>query len=890
MLALVICAGLLVMQGGRTVFGQTSSDMSYYGGPVMHMSNTYAIFWLPSGYSYVDFPWTNSGYESLIERFLIDVGGTSYYNILTQYSDNTNGTILDISNFRGAYVDTTPYPVSNGSIITDSELQNEILSDMRTNGWSGGLDSVFFVFTAKGVNFAHFESGACAYHSYFYSNGNPVVWANMMDFMSLFNTGVSCSAGWNVLGLFSVTDTPNLSPYADAEINVLSHELFESVTDPLLNAWGTDEQEVADRCAWQFGTVSLTGSDITLNGHSYIVQEEWSNYGEQCVLSYGPSIRMTVNLEPSNGAKQAPFNVTYSTNGIMQWTSTTTGQSDIATFYADPNSQVVVSSINQPDERWCFSETCPAMLFVLGPCPSGSICSEYTSPLYYYDLLLETPTLNLRGGGNPSISLHFASAPSSVGNVDSQTAYNIALMPSQQDIWIERGTIASIPMSVGNGTERWETTSTNSWEASGPYVVTGATYFHQYQVTFEYSIIGVDSAFSSPTVGYSQGGSYQSTGVGVAVWADAGQPYVYPTTLDGSTNTEQWTLAPPTASTVTGPGTIGATYYHQYSFSVTYSYHGGTSQMPPTITATSLGKTQTVSLTQTSFSGFLDAGTQYQVSNPVAGPITGERWYTPSSQAGGTLDGPTTISLEFYHQFALTISYQINGGGNPTSPSISGITSGSQDSQSMSQQPTHVWLDAGSTYNITNPLVGSNSTDRWFVSPSSGVANAPFTSQVVYNHQFYVAVDVSPIGDGSVPGLSGWYDAGSILQLSATPSSGFMFGSWESSTSYLTATSPDLAVSSAVVNGPGILTASFTPAATSTSTSLSQRTQQTSSSPASTGFQSTTSQLTATESGTSPAMSGSGNNGIPDLPPNAIAIMVVTVLGVVGYLLVRRRL
>ena len=102
MLALVICAGLLVMQGGRTVFGQTSSDMSYYGGPVMHMSNTYAIFWLPSGYSYVDFPWTNSGYESLIERFLIDVGGTSYYNILTQYSDNTNGTILDISNFRGA--------------------------------------------------------------------------------------------------------------------------------------------------------------------------------------------------------------------------------------------------------------------------------------------------------------------------------------------------------------------------------------------------------------------------------------------------------------------------------------------------------------------------------------------------------------------------------------------------------------------------------------------------------------------------------------------------------------------------------------------------------------------------------------------------------------------
>ena len=44
---------------------------------------------------------------------------------------------------------------------------------------------------------------------------------------------------------------------ADGLINVLSHEQFEAITDPDLNAWfDTSGQENSDKCNFNFGTTS----------------------------------------------------------------------------------------------------------------------------------------------------------------------------------------------------------------------------------------------------------------------------------------------------------------------------------------------------------------------------------------------------------------------------------------------------------------------------------------------------------------------------------------------------------------------------------------------------------------------------------------------------------
>ena len=93
-------------------------------------------------------------------------------------------------------------------------------------------------------------------------------------------------------GLIQAQDrygSPNHDPIADAVLNVVSHEHFEAVTDPLIKGWYdniADEGEIADKCEYRVGEVAPNGGNVTLaNGHSYLLQMEWSNKIQDCALS-----------------------------------------------------------------------------------------------------------------------------------------------------------------------------------------------------------------------------------------------------------------------------------------------------------------------------------------------------------------------------------------------------------------------------------------------------------------------------------------------------------------------------------------------------------------------------------------------------------------------------
>jgi serine protease len=88
----------------------------------------------------------------------------------------------------------------------------------------------------------------------------------------------ACDAGYH----------PNSStdPDADATINVTSHEHNETITDPLGSAWfDSSGYENGDKCAWTFGGVGSNRANQTINGNSYILQQEWSNATSRCVLT-----------------------------------------------------------------------------------------------------------------------------------------------------------------------------------------------------------------------------------------------------------------------------------------------------------------------------------------------------------------------------------------------------------------------------------------------------------------------------------------------------------------------------------------------------------------------------------------------------------------------------
>src|SRR6266581_3479547 len=61
----------------------TVANLLYHGGPVMRTNKTFAIYWVPSGWSMV------SGYRSTINRYFVDVardsgGVQNVYSTLTQ--------------------------------------------------------------------------------------------------------------------------------------------------------------------------------------------------------------------------------------------------------------------------------------------------------------------------------------------------------------------------------------------------------------------------------------------------------------------------------------------------------------------------------------------------------------------------------------------------------------------------------------------------------------------------------------------------------------------------------------------------------------------------------------------------------------------------------------
>jgi len=243
----------------------TAKPVTYHGGPIIPASVTYAIFWQPTG------TFMSAKYQPVIEQFLQDVGNTPQYNILTQYTD-TAGPILNQSSLGGAWVDTSPYPANfNRGGTGDTDLHNEVLKAIAANNWpKGGLQPVYIILTAsKGPDDSW---AACAYHSNFLHSGTQYIYA-IVPYQHDYGAH-GCGTPSNVW--------PN-DRDADQTIDTMWHEIAESVSDPLGNAWLRNGSEIGDLCQTSYGPLASDGSDVTDHGHDYVTQEIWSNFGLQCV-------------------------------------------------------------------------------------------------------------------------------------------------------------------------------------------------------------------------------------------------------------------------------------------------------------------------------------------------------------------------------------------------------------------------------------------------------------------------------------------------------------------------------------------------------------------------------------------------------------------------------
>ena len=272
--------------------GSHCHGVSYHSGPVMHSFTAYVIFWSPPGFSME--PGNSARFQSLVQQYLDDVGGTRFFGLLTQYWDQA-GPVRNVSVVGGVYVDHQPYPHAGtrSDPLTDDDVTAEIDRVKNQEGWKVTDSSAFIVIpaynTQECAKFSNGEvcsfpnasgQGFCAYHSYTpYAGGD-----NSPDFKPYIY--IANNYDCTYLPSFNSAPAPYGDQNADAVINSLSHEQFESITDPQTRGWYDNDPsggEIADKCETTFGSLRADGSTVTLNhGHTYVVQEEYSNRAGGC--------------------------------------------------------------------------------------------------------------------------------------------------------------------------------------------------------------------------------------------------------------------------------------------------------------------------------------------------------------------------------------------------------------------------------------------------------------------------------------------------------------------------------------------------------------------------------------------------------------------------------
>lgn len=237
------------------------------------------VYWSPTG-SQIDAP-----YQNLVNTFVQNVAAASgatdnVFSVNNEFS----GIQYAITAGRPLAI-TAPFPKGCTPdpgytvCVTDGQIQSELLSVIAARNLPVGLGYLYPVFFPKPAQTALPQYSArsgtdfCAYHS---STSTP---AGAKVVYAVEPYGNICQNG----------QAPNGNPAADTQIDTLSHEIVESITDPVSpRAWldTPGQNENADMCNGNYGPPlgstnpaqpKISRYTQVINGGRYYIQTNWSN-------------------------------------------------------------------------------------------------------------------------------------------------------------------------------------------------------------------------------------------------------------------------------------------------------------------------------------------------------------------------------------------------------------------------------------------------------------------------------------------------------------------------------------------------------------------------------------------------------------------------------------
>ena len=214
--------------------------------------------------------------------FLQNLGESAFIHVADQYVGSRTSDRYTVGK-AGSVI----YPMKH--ILYDADIFAIVHAGGKAFGT--GYNHIYHVFLPKGVDVCITGTSEC------YSPDNPSTFVfcayhGSVTFSDIGHTLFTVEPYQDVLGCSIAPGSPN-GPVTDSTANVLSHELFETISDPDGTAW------------WQHSSVALYGAEIgdiceaftiigpnayfsygivSLDGHPYEVQPEYSNGYHACAF------------------------------------------------------------------------------------------------------------------------------------------------------------------------------------------------------------------------------------------------------------------------------------------------------------------------------------------------------------------------------------------------------------------------------------------------------------------------------------------------------------------------------------------------------------------------------------------------------------------------------
>ncbi|HEY7402498.1 MAG TPA: hypothetical protein VIB39_03175 [Candidatus Angelobacter sp.] len=262
----------------------TGNGINYHGGPVLK-ANPVPIYLIFYG------NWNGTGSNtaasvSLIEHFVSTLGNTPLEHIATTYGDTTGNVSGNVS-LGGVAT------VNSSTNLNDTSLRTTVSNVINSGALPRNANGVYMVLTSSNINeTSGFCTQYCGFHTHATLGGVDIKYA-------FVGNPDRCPSGCEIQRTGPNSPATNVGG-ADGLLNVFSHEQFEAITDPDLNAWfDSSGQEDSDKCNFNFGTTqTCTSTSIcsasgkaaaakfnqTFGGNDWMLQQQWENAaGGKCV-------------------------------------------------------------------------------------------------------------------------------------------------------------------------------------------------------------------------------------------------------------------------------------------------------------------------------------------------------------------------------------------------------------------------------------------------------------------------------------------------------------------------------------------------------------------------------------------------------------------------------